>query len=102
MRLSNGANDGRHKLSGTVNVIKAGLVLGAVLGGWHLCWSALVAIDWAQPVIDFIFWIHFIRPVYVVEAFDFIRAFILILVTAGIGFAIGASFALMWNVMWKH
>ncbi len=95
-------SDWSGKMSGPVNVVRAGVVLGAVLGGWHLCWSALVAIGWAQPVIDFIFWIHFIRPVYVVEAFDFTRAFVLILVTAGIGFAIGASFAFLWNVMRKR
>lgn len=88
-------------MGGHVDVIRAGLVLGAVLGGWHLCWSALVAVGWAQPVIDFIFWIHFIKPVYVVEAFDVTRAIVLILVTAAIGFVIGAAFAFLWNVMQK-
>lgn len=78
---------------------KAGLVLAAIFGGWHLCWSALVAIGWAQPVIDFIFWIHFIRPVYVIEPFNVLRAVTLVAVTAAIGFLIGAAFALIWNAL---
>ena len=45
---------------------------------------------------------HFLgslKPVYFVEAFDISRAIVLILVTAGIGYAIGAAF--LWNVMQK-
>ena len=88
-------------MGGRINVMRASLVLGAVLGGWHLCWLALVAIGWAQPVINFIFWVHFLKPVYFVEAFDISRAIVLILVTAGIGYAIGATFAFLSNVMQK-
>jgi hypothetical protein len=39
----------------TINPIKAGLVLGAVLGLWHLTWSLLVASGWTQPFIDIAF-----------------------------------------------
>jgi hypothetical protein len=35
----------------TIHPIRAGLVLGAVIGLWHLAWSLLVAVGWAQPVI---------------------------------------------------
>jgi hypothetical protein len=80
-----------------INPNRAGLVLGALMGGWHLLWSLLVALGVAQPLIDFIFWIHFIKPVYVIEPFAFGRAAILVLVTAGIGYLTGLAFGMIWN-----
>jgi hypothetical protein len=69
-----------------VNSVKAGITFGALLGVWHLCWSLLVAFGWAQPLIDFVFWLHFIRPVYVVQPFSLPIAVVLIVVTSVIGF----------------
>jgi hypothetical protein len=84
-------------MNAQINVCKAGFAVALVLGGLHLCWSILVALKWAQPVIDFVFWMHFIKPVYVVEPFEILRAAILVVLAAGIGFAIGSVFALVWN-----
>ncbi len=80
--------------------VKVGLVVGMLLGAWHLLWAFLVAVHLAQPVINFIFWLHFVRPVFVVEAFDLGRALALVLVTASIGFVLG-SFA-RWSWMQLH
>ena len=88
-------------MSGAISVGRAGLVVGGVIGGWHLCWSALVATGFAQTVIDFIFWIHFIKPIYVIEPFTLARAAILVVVTAALGFLIGSTFAMLWNAMRK-
>jgi hypothetical protein len=82
---------------GNIDPNRAGLVLGALLGSWHLLWSLLVALGVAQPLIDFLFWIHFIRPVYVIEPFAIGRAAILVLVTAGIGYITGFVFGKLWN-----
>ena len=84
-------------MSAQISIGKTGFVVGAVLGGMHLGWSVLVALKWAQPVADFVFWMHFIKPVYVIENFEIARAAVLIVVTAAIGFLIGALFALIWN-----
>ena len=84
-----------------IGVARTGLILGIVISGWHLCWSALVALKWAQPVIDFAFWMHFIKPIYVIEPFDIARAAILFIVTTGVGFLFGSAFALIWNAVHK-
>lgn len=81
----------------TIGVKRTGLVLGLVLGAMHLAWALLVAAGVAQMATDFVFWLHFIRPVYVIEAFDPLRAVGLVLLTAACGYCIGAGFALLWN-----
>ena len=86
-------------MSARMSVGKTGLVLGVVMGGWHAVWSALVAIGWAQPVIDFVFWMHFIKPIYVIEPFEIERAAILIVVTTVVGGLIGSIFASIWNAL---
>jgi hypothetical protein len=80
-----------------LNIGKTAWVLGLVLAGYHLVWSALVALGWAQPVLDFIFWAHFLKPVYVVEPFEPARVPILLALTGVIGMMIGAFFAWVWN-----
>jgi hypothetical protein len=88
-------------MNAQINVCKAGLAVALVLGGLHLCWSILVALKWAQPVIDFVFWMHFIKPIFVIEPFEISRAAVLVVLTAGIGFVIGSVFALVWNALRK-
>jgi len=82
-----------------MSVGKAGVVLAVVLGAWHLCWSILVAAGWAQAVADFVLWMHFIKPVYVIEPFAIGRAAILLVVTSAVGFVFGMVFAVVWNAM---
>jgi hypothetical protein len=88
-------------MSGKLGVARTGVALAALLGGWHFVWSGLVALGLAQPLIDFIFRIHFIKPLYVIEPFAFARAVILVLITGGIGLASGSAFALIWNALHK-
>ncbi|MBK5198414.1 MAG: hypothetical protein JJE37_09065 [Methyloceanibacter sp.] len=54
---------------------------------------------WLGAALDrlYIFWIHFIKPVYVIEPFELVRAAILVLVTGAIGYVTGLVFGLLWN-----
>ncbi len=76
---------------------KVGFVVAMLFGAWHLLWALLVALHLAQPIIDFVFWLHFIKPVFVVEPFSAVRALVLLVTTALIGYVLGAVFALLWN-----
>jgi hypothetical protein len=83
----------------TVHPLKAGLALGVTLGTFHLMWALLVASGWAQPVVDFLFWLHFIKPVYTVAPFDPSIALLLVAVTAAAGFFGAFIFSLIWKAL---
>lgn len=85
---------------GIVNANRTGFVFAVLLGGWHLLWALFVAVGWAQAVINFVFWMHFINPVYVIQPFSFGIALTLIAVTSGLGYVIGYSLSYLWN--WIH
>jgi hypothetical protein len=69
------------------NSHKVGLVIGALIGGWHFVWSLLVGIGWA----------HMIKPVYFVKPFDPVAAVALIVITVVIGYMFGFVGAVIWN-----
>lgn len=81
-----------------ISPVKAGLAIGVVIGLWHLGWAVLVALNWAQLVMDFVLRIHFIEPFIHVQAFQLGTAATLVAVTALIGFLIGAILAVIWNL----
>jgi hypothetical protein len=84
-------------MSAHFSVFKVGAAFAAVMVGFHLIWSVLVAVGWAQLVLDFVFWAHFIKPVYAIEPFEPIRAIALLALTAAVGFLLGLCAALVWN-----
>ncbi len=84
-----------------INTHKTGLVLGSLVGVIHLVWSILVAIGLAQSLVDFIFKLHMVRPIIVVDTFSIGLAVALIIVTAIIGYIVGYIFALIWNKLHK-
>ena len=79
------------------NPNKVALGIGTLIGSWHVAWSLLVLIGWAQPILDFIFWAHMIKTVYFVKPFDPMAAITLIVITAVIGYAFGFLGAVLWN-----
>ena len=81
----------------TINLNKTGLVFGTLLAACHAIWAAFVGLGWAQAITDFVFWMHMIKPVYVIGPFNFWIALVLIVVTGAIGYAGGFILAAMWN-----
>jgi hypothetical protein len=83
----------------TIHLQKAGLAVGGLMGSWHLFWALLVALGLAQPIIDFVFWMHFIKPVYVIGPFNIGTALVLVGATSLVGYAMGVIFAGIWNFL---
>lgn len=77
-------------------------MIAVLIGGWHLLWSLFVVIGWAQPILDFIFWAHMIKPVYFVKPFDPAAATTLIVITAAIGYLFGFFGAVIWNKLHRQ
>ncbi len=84
-----------------ISPLKAGLTLGGLTGTFHFFWAALVALGLAQRVIDFVFWMHFIKPIYVLSPFSIGTALTLVAVTFVIGYAMGLVLACLWNFLQK-
>lgn len=80
-----------------LNPWRAGIALGVFLGAWHLAWSIMVAVGWAEAILRFILRIHFIDLQIGMAPFDVGLAATLVVVTTAIGFILGAVFALLWN-----
>ena len=76
---------------------RAGLAAAITLGALHALWAALVALNGAQPVTDFLYRLHFIEPSYTVQPFRIVTAVSLVLFTAAVGYAAGVTFGFVWN-----
>lgn len=84
-----------------MNKTRAGLILGAFLGLFHLVWAIMVAVGFAQAILDFIYKIHFLNNPFTIQAFSVGNAALLVLVTAAVGFVGGWILAFLWNALRK-
>ena len=75
---------------------KIALVGGLFLGGLHAIWALLVAV---MPVtlqnwLNWIFNVHFLQPIWVLTAFNFLDAIMLTIFTFVVGYV--ATLLLIW------
>lgn len=80
---------------------KVALSVGLFLGGWHVLWSVLILIGLAQPLLDFVFWMHMIANPYHVTGFALGQSLTLIIITFLFGYLCGWIFAWLWNKLHK-
>lgn len=80
---------------------KVALVVAAFLGGFHLLWAVLVATGYAQAIMDWVYWVHFLNNPFVLDVFDPTRAAMLVVFTSVVGYVGGWIFATLWNSMLK-
>lgn len=76
---------------------KLGVVLGTLLGFFHLSWAVLVASGVAQWLMDWVFRLHFIQPPYSITSFNIGYAIGLIAVTSTLGYVFGWVGGALWN-----
>ena len=76
---------------------KVALVFAAMLGGAHLLWSILIALGWAQPLVNFSMWAHMVKMSVVVQPFDITAAVTVIIIASAIGYVVGYIGAIVWN-----
>lgn len=82
-----------------LNPNNIGLFVGGLTGFFHGVWSLLVMVGFAQPVLDFIFWLHFLSNPVQVSMFEFTRAIMLVVFTFALGYVVGWMGAYLWNMM---
>ncbi len=77
--------------------IRTGVALGCFAATLHIVWSLLVLIGWAQPLVNFIFWVHMLSVPVQVQPFDLGIATLLIGVTWCAGFGFGVVLSVIWK-----
>ena len=81
----------------TLPPLRTAAACGLLLALSHAFWACLVLVGWAQPLIDFIFRLHFIDPPWTITPFGWGRAALLVAFTGAAGFLVGRVAALVWN-----
>ena len=84
-----------------MNQKNLGLVLGSFAALVHLVLSVLIAIGWAQPLLDFIYHMHSLTNPFKVGSFDLVRSLGLVIITFCVGYIVGNVFSLLWNKFHK-
>lgn len=80
-----------------MNLLKTSITGGLSLASFHVIWILLVAVGWAQALMDFIFKLHMLNSPFQVQPFELSLAIGLIAMTFTIGFICGVIFYFIKN-----
>ena len=80
-----------------LNGKKVGLVLGSFVAFLHIVWVFLIVLNWAEPLLHFIYRMHFIQIPVTFLPLDLGRAAVLILIAFVVGNIMGNLFSFFWN-----
>lgn len=78
-----------------MNFVRTTIVGGLCLSSLHVFWVLLIAVGWAQPLLDLVFKLHMLNSPFQVQPFDVGLAAGLIALTFLIGSLYGAVFYLI-------
>ncbi len=84
-----------------MSLFRTSIIGGLCLASIHFFWAILVALGWAQPLMDFIFKLHMLNSPFQVQPFSGMLALGLIIITFLIGFFYGLIFYLVKNKLYK-
>ncbi len=84
-----------------LNSANVALVVGSTAAALHVVWALVVALGWAQGLLDFIFSLNFMSNPFIMQPFDLGKAILLIVVTFVVGYAVGWVFGWIWNTLAK-
>lgn len=76
-----------------------GFMFGSLTAFGHAVWSLLVMLGFAQELMDWIFWLHFLNNPYRIGQFEFTRAIMLVTFTFAMGYLVGWIVAYLWNML---
>lgn len=76
-----------------------GLILGLFFGAFHLLWSLMVALGWAQPILNWVYSMHFLNNPFTVAPFNVVTALMLVAFTFVVGYVAGFILTMLWEKM---
>lgn len=82
--------------------VRIGVIWGCFFATLHVVWALLVWLGWAQPIINFVFWLHMLSVPVQVQPFDLTLAASLVVFTWCVGFVSGVTFSAIWSVGVGH
>ena len=80
-----------------INSIRLGVFIGLFLAAAPAAWAVLVAMGWAQPLMNFGFWGPFIAMPYHVVPFELVWAAAPVSFVFVMGLVFGTGDGLLWN-----